>query len=686
MITSALRFQCSRIAALLATGLVLKLGSAVAQTTPVWEAYNDYAPVPGTTSDFATGYELRLLDSGGPLRNIATGEDLSASVFVVLEGTDPDGFGANSPVNAGSPADKLFSGKVVIGNDGLPGVRASGGTKLSLVFSGLDPSRRYHFRGTVSRGGGYNDRWSVFTLSGATGFVAAHEDGSVNKNLITKATFPAAELEANQAALNSGDNKAGSLVGWNDIEPAPDGTFVIDAQQYVGPTPFGNAAAAPYGYGFNAIYLAEYTAAGDLRITSNPLSQRRPAGQTATFTVTATSSSPVSYQWERAAPGSDSFLAVAGATLASYTTPVLATTDSGARYRCALTSGGNQTATSEATLLVDGDLPLLLGVTASVNLNALYLNFSEPMDLDSLAATANYQIDGGLGVTTITVVDSTRVKLTTSPQTAGQAISVAVSGVKDIAGNAIAAGTQAVTAAFVVKTGAVGVEIWTSLLGSNVTDLTGDARYPLEPSLDFSTTALDSIPVVENGPLNTYGGRLRAWLTPAEDGDYEFFLHCDDTGELKLGTDDSFETLDGPDAFPIATDTVAGDGFQESGIDLSTSTPISLVRGQRYALQALWKESNGGDYCQVAWRRVGDPTPAAELQPISGNVLSYFGPSTTGPAPTISIARNGTSVVVTWTGGTLETSPNLRTWAPQTGAVSPLVIAPAGSTYYRVRP
>lgn len=655
------------------------------QSPPFWEAFNDYGPNPGVTSEFATGYELRLQDSGGPLRNIASGEDLAATVMVVIEGTDPDAFGANSPVNAGSPADSLFGGKVDIGNDGLPGLRASAGTKLTLSFSGLDPARRYNFRGTVSRGGGYGDRWSLYTISGATAFVAAHEDGSINKNIISKATFPAAELEPNQVALNSGDNKAGSLVGWNAIEPTAEGTFFIEAQQYVGSTPFGRAAQAPYGYGFNAIYLAEIEASGSLRITDNPQSQRIPAGQAATLSVAATSTGPITYQWERAAPGSDTFLPVTGATQPAYVTPALGTGDSEARYRCVISSGANTATTTAATLLVDGQKPTLANATGSINFNAIYLMFSEAMDLASLAEPGNYQLSGGLVLVGAMVLDSTQVKLLTGAQTPGQAYTVAVSGVKDLAGNASATNTQTTVTAFNLLPGAVGLEIWNSVLGGAVGDLLGDPRYPLEPDRDFSTTAIDSIPVIENGPLNTYGGRMRTWLTPLVDGEYEFFLHSDDTGELKLGLDDSFEALESPDTLPIATDTIGGDGFQEPGFDASTSLPIALSGGQRYALQVLWKEGNGSDYAQVAWRIVGDSTPAAELTPIAGTLLSYYGAGG-APAPAIGIERSGASLVITWSGGTLESSLNLRTWTPQPAAISPLTLTPSQPTFYRVRP
>src|SRR5204863_4378921 len=61
-------------------------------------------------------------------------------------------------------------------------------------------------------------------------------------------------------------------------------------------------------------------------ITTQPASQTVTAGQTATFTVTATGTAPLSYQWQK------NGTAIGGATAASYTTPATMTSDSGAQF------------------------------------------------------------------------------------------------------------------------------------------------------------------------------------------------------------------------------------------------------------------------------------------------------------------------------------------------------------------
>jgi len=241
------------------TVLVFGLASGGAAAQANWEAFNDHRA--GTeTSPNATAWELRGAGSGGPLKDIVSGSDLEATLAVEEEGTATDDFGANSAVDVGSPAGVLFAGKCTIGgvgNDGIPGIRNSGATVLRLRFTNLDPSKRYNFRGTTCRGNLYNDRWTVFKIVDAEGAVAAHTDGSDNLNLFTASTFPAAALAADEVALNSGDNKVGSLVGWDEIDPGADGTFAIEGRQHIGGAPFGVPSAGPYGYGFSAIYLAE---------------------------------------------------------------------------------------------------------------------------------------------------------------------------------------------------------------------------------------------------------------------------------------------------------------------------------------------------------------------------------------------------------------------------------------------
>jgi hypothetical protein len=83
-------------------------------------------------------------------------------------------------------------------------------------------------------------------------------------------------------------------------------------------------------------------------ITSSPTNQSVTAGQTAKFTVTATGSGTLTYQWLK--NGSD----IAGATSASYTTPPTTIADNGSTYLCVVSNAGGSTPSGSATLAVTG--------------------------------------------------------------------------------------------------------------------------------------------------------------------------------------------------------------------------------------------------------------------------------------------------------------------------------------------
>ena len=80
--------------------------------TVFWEAFNDHRPTDGVTSPNASGYDMRITDDGGVLRNITTGADLPVSFIVVVEGEGtPDDFGANSPREPRQPGRPAVPGQ-----------------------------------------------------------------------------------------------------------------------------------------------------------------------------------------------------------------------------------------------------------------------------------------------------------------------------------------------------------------------------------------------------------------------------------------------------------------------------------------------------------------------------------------------------------------------------------------------
>jgi hypothetical protein len=82
-------------------------------------------------------------------------------------------------------------------------------------------------------------------------------------------------------------------------------------------------------------------------ITTQPSAQTVTAGQTATFTVVASGTAPLTYQWQK--NGSD----ISGATTASYTSPVTTTADSGALFRVVVSNTAGSVTSNSAMLTVN---------------------------------------------------------------------------------------------------------------------------------------------------------------------------------------------------------------------------------------------------------------------------------------------------------------------------------------------
>jgi len=114
---------------------------------------------------------------------------------------------------------------------------------------------------------------------------------------------------------------------------------------------------APYAQGGDRYYLdnvvLEKVTAGSSAptITSHPFNQTVAAGQTATFSVSASGTAPLSYQWQK------NLANISGAIGASYTTPAATSGDNGSAYRCIVTNSLSSATSNAATLTVTTSPP-----------------------------------------------------------------------------------------------------------------------------------------------------------------------------------------------------------------------------------------------------------------------------------------------------------------------------------------
>ncbi|MBC8470457.1 MAG: hypothetical protein H8D56_13380 [Planctomycetes bacterium] len=168
--------------------------------------------------------------------------------------------------------------------------------------------------------------------------------------------------------------------------------------------------------------------------------------------------------------------------------------------------------------------------------------------------------------------------------------------------------------------GTIVQNLWNNLDGTDLNTLKDDFKFPNSPD---ETTELDSFGTAIDFSDN-YGGRINGWLYAPATGDYTFWLCTDDQGELWLSTDDDPENI-----ILIANETSWAPA-NTWGTGTQQSDPIPLQAGNRYYIEALWKEGGGGDQCQVAWRGPGIPA----ITIIPGTNLSKYEPvQAFGPNP-----------------------------------------------------
>ncbi len=158
------------------------------------------------------------------------------------------------------------------------------------------------------------------------------------------------------------------------------------------------------------------------------------------------------------------------------------------------------------------------------------------------------------------------------------------------------------------RAGLIRWEVWRGIPGKYVFDLTRSANFPQRPDEVRYLRRLET--PVGNG--NDYGSRLRGLIEAKTSGDYTFLLAANDTAELWLGENESWQTkkliarADQQGAQARWTRAVDQGGkplFPEQ------TAKVALKKGQRYYIEILHKQQGREDFCAVAWIPPGAATP-----------------------------------------------------------------------------
>ncbi|MCK6498743.1 MAG: PA14 domain-containing protein, partial [Nitrospira sp.] len=387
-------------------------------------------------------------------------------------------------------------------------------------------------------------------------------------------------------------------------------------------------------------------AQGTVTISRQPVSLSAAQNDFATFSVeVTTTNTPVLVQWQR------NGVTLPDRTGATLTLGPIPASDNGAKYRALISTPGAIATSDEATLTVTPDVtrPTIIGVSGSETFDSVTVDFSEALTAATAGTASNYSLDGGVTVSAATVLSPTSVRLTTSKQAQATTYTLTARNLVDTAGNTIADNATATFSSFAPILGGMKFQAYLNIAGSAIQGLLDDPRYPASPDIVGYATSFTSRGVFTDSSHENYGGRISGWLVPTETAQYEFFLRSDDASQLHLSTDETEAN-----AQMIAEETGCCGPFEEPGAP-ETSAPVSLTAGQRYFILAIWKEGGGGDYCDVAWRKVGDATAPRTLGYIPGTVLQSIAAPGTFTPPTIAITqptdgssvRPGTPVTIT---------------------------------------
>ena len=368
---------------------------------------------------------------------------------------------------------------------------------------------------------------------------------------------------------------------------------------------------------------------GGVTITGQPANATAGANEFITLSVAFTAThAPTAVQWQRNGTN------VPGLTGGSARLGPLQAADAG-RYRAVVSIPGAVATSAEAVIGVTPDVtpPTIRSVVGSPGFDMLTVQFSEAITAESAVDPFNYALDGGLSISGWTVLSPTSVKLTTSQQTPGATYTLTINSITDLAGLASAPGASRTFTALDRVRGGLKFEAWFGISGTAPSALLADPRYPASPDLlAYITQFTSRLVFADAASMENYGGRMSGWIVPSETAEYEFFIRSDDGSQLSLSTD-----ADPANATIIASEAGCCGPFEPPGAP-ETSVPILLTAGVPRYIEAIWKEGGGGDYCDVAWRKVGDPTLPINLPYIAGNVLEAYAAPGTFTAPTVAFA------------------------------------------------
>ncbi|MDG2022784.1 MAG: PA14 domain-containing protein [Phycisphaerales bacterium] len=143
-------------------------------------------------------------------------------------------------------------------------------------------------------------------------------------------------------------------------------------------------------------------------------------------------------------------------------------------------------------------------------------------------------------------------------------------------------------------------EIWRS--PATAAALRDDATFAQPPD----RVQIVSHPVGADDAGDHFVQRIRGWIEAPRTGSYRFSIASDDDGLL------FFSPSPDPDDRVLVAEVTGFTGPGEFDRQKEqTSRPLTLIKGQRYYLEARHRDQDGLDHLSIAWRGPGMPSGAS---------------------------------------------------------------------------
>ncbi len=226
----------------------------------------------------------------------------------------------------------------------------------------------------------------------------------------------------------------------------------------------------------------------------------------------------------------------------------------------------------------------------------------------------------------------------------------------DNSGNSAVSDTLRVTVTACSPLGNITAEGYANIPGRYIANLTSHPDYPNNPTI---TSQLNKFEYTNMG--DNYGGRVRGYICAPATGNYTFYIASDDQSELYLSTNS-----DPANKQRIAFLNTPVPSRSWFSFFTQKSASIFLLKGARYYIETLHKESTGADHLAIAWKM-----PDGTFEgPILGNRLSPVTSSSASIASTFAFREVSGLSMLDVNSENLPTSSSVLTAYPNPAKTS----------------